>query len=618
MRGCLCSWPEGPESPHPTAIKMQQVPSDHPAVIPTAPGKFQPSSLAGLFVILLLVIVGAWPGMQSALFADDVHQLDKSSHFVRWTEVFQPDVFGFYRPVKNAIFMVCAPLAKNHIAWHWVGLAAYLAATLGIFRIVRICLGSARPALLAAAVWALSPTGVSTVLWMSCANISLGLVFAACVFHFHERGVLRPSLVSLAACGIFFGLSLLCYEAMIAIPALLFLRDLQQKRLAFDRGTIMRYALYTAVALAFFIVRHQCSARSIGDNEFHPGFAPDIQGWQLSLSAPWFLWRHFLMWIFPFGNLELLGSYGWLRSASVASLVFGWVFLAGMLVAAAMTWKRLPAVSYGLLFFVLASMPAGNFLPGFNGPINDAYVTIPSIGLAIAFAALCELLIRQFLKCRRESDPGMILALLMLGFLLVYRIPVCGAYFRYWAQVWQDPVKLVLLSSETRPFQFQAKAYASVLLFNEGYLDQSETLAHEAITDAPWNPLAKLTLAKSADFRKDYAAAETYYRSILSTPDLEPVLKDPTLLDLAEMLSHLPARREEAAQICREMLKNTQSPRHSGAVILLAIIYREQGNPAKARATLERGLSMHPRDEKLQQALQAAEHPAPVKNPAGQ
>ena len=557
-------------------------------------------------LLLALICLLAWPGMRAPLFSDDIFQLAKSKQFHSWTEVFGTDVFGFFRPVKNALFMAAAPLENHLVAWHWVGLFAYLAATLGVFRMASICLVSRRAAWLAAGLWALSPACVSTAIWLSCANISIGLVFAACVLHFHERWALRPSPAALVACVLGCALALLCYETLIAIPALLFIRDVQQRRLGYNRRTFILYGAYSLVVLAFLLLRYHLSARNIGDyGHFHPGFSPDTQAIHLSLSAPWFLWRHFLMWVFPFGTLEVFGSYGWMRSASAASLVFGWLFLLGLCGTAALTWKRFPAIAYGLLFFVVASLPSGNFLPCFNGPIIDAYVTIPSVGLAMVLAVGCELLLQQVLQRRREAGSGVLAYATVLCLLLIYRVPVCGCYFRYWAGVWAHPVELLLLSSETRPFQFQPKSLASVLLFTDGYFGQAEAIANEVIQEAPWNLQARLTLARIAAFRQDFTTAESSYRFILGAPSKDVLLNDPAHLELANLLSQRPNRREEAAQICREMVANDHGRYQSCAIALLAKIYKDQDNPAKARSTLELGLSLYPHNEALENMLKA-------------
>lgn len=572
--------------------------------------------LAGLAIILLAVVFCIWPGMHSPLFSDDTHQLVKTKEFHKWTDVFNVDVFGYYRPVKNALFKLAAPLEGDLVAWHWIGVIAYLGATAGVFRIATICLGSRRPAWLATCLWALSPACVSTVIWLSCANISVGIIFAACAFHCHERWVERHSLKWLVPCGLFFALALLCYESLIALPALLFLRDFQQRRLSFDRSTIIRYGVYTLVALAFLIVRHEFSARAVGGDNMNAGLAPGTKAIHMSLSAPWFLWRHFLMWIFPFGTIEVLGSYDWLRSASAASLVLGWLFLIAMLVSAFLTRERHPVIAFGLLFFVIASIPSGNFLPCYNGPIYDAYVTIPSIGLALVVAMVCEILIRQISIRRGTAGSGSVIFMVILGLLLFYRLPVCGTYFRYWAGVWGKPVELMLLTSESRPLQSQAKGFASLILFSEGYIDQAAKLGNEVIRDVPWDTTAKLTLARVAEYREDAETAEKYYRQILDEPKGSRFVKNPALLELAALLAGVPERSEEAAQLLRGFLKTPEIHSHPQAIALLSLIYKDEGNIEKARATLVRGMSLHPDDQQLPRLLDSVDHPVlePQKN----
>ncbi len=571
--------------------------------------------LAGLAIILLLVVFCVWPGMHSPLFSDDTHQLVKTEEFHKWTDVFTVDVFGYYRPVKNALFKLAEPFQANLPAWHWIGVIAYLGATAGVFRIATICLGPGRPAWLATCLWALSPACVSTVIWLSCANISVGIIFAACAFHCHERWVERHSLKWLVPCALFFALALLCYESLIALPGLLFIRDFLQHRLSFDRKTIIRYGVYTLVALGFLIVRQEFSARAIGSDNMNAGLAPGTQAIHMSLSAPWFLWRHFLMWIFPFGTIELLGSYEWLRSASAASLVFGWFFLIVMLVSAFLTRKRHPVIAFGLLFFVVASIPSGNFLPCYNGPIYDAYVTIPSIGLALVVAMVCEILIRQISIRRGTAGSGSVILMVILGLLLFYRLPVCGTYFRYWAGVWGKPVELMLLTSESRPLQSQAKGFASLILFSEGYIDQAEVLGNEVLRDVSWDPTAKLTLARIAEYRKDPATAESYYRQILDEPKGSRFVKNPALLELAALLAGIPERSEEAADLLRGFLKTPEISSHPQAIALLSLIYKDGGNLAKARATLARGMSLHPDDQQLPRLLDDLDHPVPGPQP---
>jgi hypothetical protein len=559
--------------------------------------------IPGFMGLMLVICILSWSGMQSPPFSDDVSQCDKSSHFTSWKQVFEPDVFGYYRPVKNALFMVAAPLSEKPIQWHLIGLMAYFAAMVGVFRITLICLGNLRTAWVATTVWALSPTCVSTILWLSCANISIGLAIAAIVFECHERAAVKNSFAWFFGALIAYASTLLCYESFIALPGLLFLRDLQQRRIGFDRRLLIRYGLYTLIAVLFLFVRWYFSSKSIGANVFHSGFSPDTKAIHLTLSAPWFLWRHFLMWVFPFGNIEIFGSYEWLKSASALSLVLSWLGLIAMMAASAVYWKRFPMVSYGLLFFVVASVPSGNFLPSFNGPIYDAYLTFPSIGLALVIASICDWLLSEFFRRRRESGATALLAIFIL--LLVWRLPICGAYFCYWSNVWSQPIKLSLLVSDSRPHQFLAKGYASNMLLSEGYLDKAEEMAKEVVLESPWSAQAKLTLARLSEYRGDPVKAETLYREVLHVTHSRIGLFAEVNVELAELLSKTPSRSEDAANFCRATLGCgfTLSPIHLRAVVCLASIYEAQGLKDKSILTLQKGMLYHRNAPEIRQAL---------------
>ncbi|MCB1131799.1 MAG: hypothetical protein KDN05_11755 [Verrucomicrobiae bacterium] len=344
-------------------------------------------------------------------------------------------------------------------------------------------------------------------------------------------------------------------------------------------------------------------------NDLHTAFAPGTEAWQLSASAPWFLWRHFRMWVVPFGSLEILGSYAWLRSASAAELIFGGVFLTGLIGTAAATWRRAPLVSYGLWFFLIASIPAGNFVPGFNGPINDAYLTIPSIGLALAFAGICGHLAKMVAGRKHPRGYPAIAPATLLIALMAYRLPVSAAYFRYWAGVWDDPVKMVVLMSDSRPLQYQLKARAANMLFHEGFIDQAQILADEAIQEGPWLPHAQLAQARLAGARNDHGLSEKIYRGVLENPLTTENLKTSSLVELSKQLSVHPEGHAEAADLCRALLNSPSTPPaiQVRAVIQLSQIYESQGMATKARATLERGLRSFPNDPLLSSQLKSIE-----------
>ena len=50
---------------------------------------------------------------------------------------------------------------------------------------------------------------------------------------------------------------------------------------------------------------------------------------------------------------------------------------------------------------------------------------------------------------------------------------------------------------------------------------------------------------------------------------------------------------------------------HPDAIILLAKLYKDEGNIAKARTTLQRGLSINPNEGSLKRMLESIDHPVP-------
>ena len=392
---------------------------------------------------------------------------------------------------------------------------------------------------------------------------------------------------------------MLCYETMVVLPVLLLARDFQQGRLADRRRARRIHGGHMLLCIVYLVARHWLSSRVLMGQTFHDGFAPDTKAIHLSLSAPWFLWRHFLMWIFPFGTLELLGSYGWMRSASPLSLAGGWLFLAGLVAVVAWTWRWAPEIAMGLFVYLVLNLPAGNFVPGFNGPIEDYYVTIPSIGLVIAFAGICRRL-WQVARARRRDVPMVAsVAWLALGFLLVFRGPVCGAYFHHLAGVWAKPVELMLRVAETRPFQYKPQAQAAMLLVDNGYPVEAEKLALAVLDEAPWCVL-RAGASRRRRFsrtRPRWAKCTTGWLWLIRPPRRSRV--NWQCWSWLRCWPCKPAKRDEAAALCRAILAMPEGTRQPAAIGQFAQIYLAQGDREKARATLRRGLTLYPADARL-------------------
>ena len=143
-------------------------------------------------------------------------------------------------------------------------------------------------------------------------------------------------------------------------------------------------------------------------------------------------------------------------------------------------------------------------------------------------------------------------------------------------------------------------------------IDHAELLANEVISEAPWDPTAKMAIARIAIYRKDLLKAEKYFRLILDSPRSPPFLKNPARFELAEILEKNPAHRGEVTQLLREFLVSRKTDDHPKAIVMLSRIYKDEGDILKARATLERGLSLYPNNKRLTLMLESIGQPTPA------
>ena len=75
-------------------------------------------------ILLAVVCLVAWPGMQAPRLLDDVDQLSHIRSFTSWKDCVGRDCYGFFRPVKNLIFFSCGQLPV--FPWHALNLSIYL------------------------------------------------------------------------------------------------------------------------------------------------------------------------------------------------------------------------------------------------------------------------------------------------------------------------------------------------------------------------------------------------------------------------------------------------------------------------------------------------------------
>jgi tetratricopeptide (TPR) repeat protein len=221
-------------------------------------------------------------------------------------------------------------------------------------------------------LFALHPSHVESVVWVSGRKDVLSLVFVAAALLLYVRSE-RPfdrSYVGALAC---FVLAALTKTTVLFLPLWLPLLD----RWALRRSwrTALRRAVPLAVvagalgALVTWIWHAEGLTRSLGEGGSRFALAPKV----LVHYASTLVWPAGLSPLYP---IDRLGAFDGRAAA-------GLVLLAALLVLVWKARRDVPGVALGAALFLLGLLPVSNLVP-MTFQVNDRYLLLPSFGLALA------------------------------------------------------------------------------------------------------------------------------------------------------------------------------------------------------------------------------------------
>ncbi|MEP4078745.1 hypothetical protein [Haloferula sp.] len=572
---------------------------------PSASGRERWLAIGGL-VLLFLVIIGLLlPAMRSPLAFDDMHSIQQIEQFDSWTDAFAKDAFSFFRPVKNLFFYLLMQTNGDAIYFHLATVGAYLIATLGVYALARRLTDSPLWGLATAAIWSLSAAHVTIAIWSSCFNISIAAASVCFALVAWDRWREQPSRIGSAIAFVFFLiLGLLSYETAIAIAPMAVMLDFYRGRVVFSKASIIRYAGIAVVVAAWLFVRHGAGGKM--GSLVNPSFPGDIEPWQISASAPYFLWTHFLMWAAPWGRLECLGSYIWGRSIPAAIIPFCWMFLVGIGVLALRIWKAGNLAILGLVFFFVAAFPSGNFIPLGNTPYADYYVPIPAIGLSLLLVAILRGLIR--LTKSTEIEPSARRAAWVVVIALIAMRAANLTEFRSWVNAWTSPAVVMAETAVVRPYQFLAKSAVSRILLEAGDLETAEDYANKAINDLDDLAVPHVVLGHVHLRRGEFDAAGQSFATALQRRHMSEESVLDSHLRLGQVMARDPARMQEAFNDhFLPVLKQRGYRHHPEAVLVTADAFASANRLEDQLETLRKGAGYHPDNVEIRTALKDAE-----------
>jgi len=185
--------------------------------------------------------------------------LSESSSGVWWTPLGQ---LPFYRPVAVLLFAIDhAVWGLNPVGYHLTNLLLHLICTLLVWRIARKLLENESAALAAATLFAVHPGHGETLLWTSGRFDLMSCLFvcSSVLAWLNWRETEGRNLLWLLTALGFFGISLLCKENAIVLPALFLVWEWLDRRRGDQSVTVARagavIAAFGAVAGSYLFIR---------------------------------------------------------------------------------------------------------------------------------------------------------------------------------------------------------------------------------------------------------------------------------------------------------------------------------------------------------------------------
>jgi|GEM_PF-4980321 len=592
-----------------------------------------PKPLTVLGILALIFLLSVWPGRSSPPFSDDsaaiIYSQDMLAKGISTLDsMAYKDSIAYYRPVKNLTFGLIAsasdPAKPETVqaaltSARTVGFFYTIAAALGVFALVQRISRNEWLAVTAAGMWMLSAAGTSSAVWVSAQNIAMAVAFACFAFvsadKFLTAATVGRKVLHPVGGVVLFAAGLLCYDSIVALPGM-FAAYIAWRWLQKDLapGAVKRAAmilvLWVVVIAGWLFLRNQTGAISDGAGN-SVLFSPDTTRMQVFTASAWFFWRHSLMWIWPFGTLEIGGSYIPGKSVSAVSLIWGWVFLTAYLVSIpALAWnsirkscKSSGLIALGLAMGFIGAFPSGNFIPLYAGPLGDYYTMVPSIGWSLALAAGSFLLGTKTLELLEPNSRKVFPILAAAGMLLIAGNRIAGVVTMSLVSARsQQSVDMALASIAVRPLMVMNQINLADGLVAQDKPGQALAIFEDALQTAPW--VTRVGYAQALSRMERYEEAVTQYDIALEKEkETERLLT--ANYGKAVALRKL-GRRPEAVQVIQRVIHNSTYRHHLQMVAFGIVVAHETGDDRTARRWLAKARELYPDNPLIDQAAAAA------------
>jgi tetratricopeptide (TPR) repeat protein len=486
-----------------------------------------------------------------------ITQLSSIPEYFTGQAGFHKVIGRYYRPVVSSSYALDYALwGINPFGFHLTNVIIHVINTLLVFKLLLLIFGITEyknspgfyAVLLGTAIFAVHPVHTEAVTWISGRTDSLSFTFFAAAFIYYLKYSESASKKNLSFMIFYYVLSLLAKEMAITLPAVIILYDLIVKRISMSaiRNKFNVYGTLVFISILYLIFRWLI-LRNVPERETYFYFygkdavttfftmLQTIPVYLRLMFVPVGLLYHYsgyMPYVNSIGNMDVL-------FALFLIILLGWVSLFFL--------KRLPLITYCVLFFFVTLLPVMNIVPTMNF-MAERFLYIPSLVVSIA-------LIVFFLKYYSERTKnyffsGSIAIILFFGFLTVERNPD-----------WKTNDSL-FLSAEGRP---GTVLYVNIgnIYANRNELDKAETYYRKALDLRSELVLANNNLGKVFLIRGNFDSAYYYMNKahLLDTLSPEPEFA----------LAQLYMKFDSIPEAIKELEKIQQvTPNYMNSAVMLA------------------------------------------------
>ena len=291
---------------------------------------------------------------------------------VRQQAIWTRSYLGHYAPIQHTVLALLYSLSALEPFGYHLGQLLVHAACVCLLYFVLKKIESARVAFLASLLFAVHPTNIETVAWISETKSTLAFLFFLLSFWAFLRLRVHQRWPDGILCALFLILSLLSKINTVVAPVIFFLYD-EKQGLPFRKGrlwSLLGFFLISAIFVAIHLASFHGSEQSL-ESAYYGGLYVHL------INMPLLVLFYVRMVVFPhplsaWHLFPVYANFNWVVGGA-------WVALLGI---AWLLYRSGPSIRFWALWFLVFLAPVLQIVP-FPIWVAERYLYIPAIGLFV-------------------------------------------------------------------------------------------------------------------------------------------------------------------------------------------------------------------------------------------